>query len=336
MRPQEPSLYRSMFHREHSLRLFATTVTSEFPLMVVLPQSEGVPDLTLRLSPQPLLSPERSSLKWLYSSPFRDKDGESLGYLYRAPEGEILRFTGVGDFLVLSDRIEGFSPDWSNGLAELRFLGPVLSYWFESRGLSTFHASAVVVEGRAIAFMSRHGGGKSGLAAGMIAAGASLLTDDLLVLEERGGLWEARPSYPQMRMWPDEAEHFLGNYTNLPRVQRDSEKRNVVVGEGGLGSFCDASTPLACIYLATRMEGEAVAIQPVSRGEALIELVRHSFSPRLMAAAGLQPARLDRLARLVRNVPVRRLLYPSGFERLAEVAGRILGADSHYNAPSCS
>ena len=199
-----------------------------------------------------------------------------------------------------------------------------MSYWLEHRGLPTLHASAVSVNGRAVAFVSRQGGGKSGLAAGMATGGATLLTDDVLALEERDGRWEARPSYPLMRMWPDEAEHFLGSYADLPRVQGDSEKRSVAVGEGGFGSFCDAATPLACIYLATRMERDDVAIQPVSRSEALIELVRHSFSPRLMEAAGLQPSRLDRLARLVRNVPVRRLLYPAGFEKLAAVADQIL------------
>ncbi|HEX4965331.1 MAG TPA: hypothetical protein VF173_31265 [Thermoanaerobaculia bacterium] len=185
------------------------------------------------------------------------------------------------------------------------------------------------MDGRAVAFGSRHGGGKSGLAAGLVAAGAALLTDDLLVLEEREGRWEVRPSYPQMRMWPDEAEHFLGSYTHLPRVQKGSEKRNVATAEGGFGTFHDASSPLSCIYLATRVAGaNAVEIQPVPRSEALIELVRHSFSARLVEAAGLQPARLDLLARLVRSVPVRRLVYPSGFERLGEVTSAILRQSS--------
>src|SRR5436309_10193752 len=131
-------------------------------------------------------------------------------------------------------------------------------------------------------------------------------------------------------MWPDEAEHFLGSYAGLPRVQRESEKRSVAVGEGGFGTFHDASSPLACIYLATRVEGaDAVEIQPVSRSEALIELVRHSFSPRLVEAAGLQPARLDLLARLVCRVPVRRLVYPSGFDRLPEVVRLLHNLDAN-------
>jgi len=56
----------------------------------------------------------------------------------------------------------------------------------------------------------------------------------------------------------------------------------------------------------------------------VIELVRHSFSPLLVEAAGLQPGRFDLFARLARQVPVRRLSYPTGFDRLPGVAEALL------------
>jgi hypothetical protein len=309
-------------------RLFGLTIAGDFPFTVRLLSGNGFISLSFLVSSRPLLSSVRPAGLPIYASFLRGKDGGSLGSLYRGPEGEIFRFPGTGDFRIGSDRIDSYLAPQEDGLAELRVLGPVMSYWLELRGLLTLHAAAVEVAGRAVALVSRHGGGKSGLAAGMITSGAFLLTDDVLALEERDGFWEVRPSYPMMRMWPDEAEFFFGDYAGLPRVQRESEKRSVMVGEGGFGRFQEASRPLACIYLATRVEGaEAVEIQPVSRSEALIELVRHSFSPRLVEAVGLQPARLDRLARLVRSVPVRRLVYPSGFERLEEVTTKILRAD---------
>jgi hypothetical protein len=263
-----------------------------------------------------------------YIDSFRGQSGESLCLLYRERSGEVLQFPGAGDFRISQSKIEGCFQNQEKALAELRFLGPVLSYWFELRGCPTLHAAAVARNGRAIAFVSRHGGGKSGLAASMIQAGASLLTDDLLVLDERENLWEARPSYPEMRMWPDEVSHFVGSPEDLPQVHPESGKRRVAVGDRGFGSFLDASTPLARIYLASRSEETAagVEIQPVARSEALIELVRHSFSARLVEGAGLQPARLDRLARLVRSVPVHRLVYPSGFERLPEIAEILMGS----------
>jgi hypothetical protein len=314
-------------------RLFGLTVSGNFPWIASLPAVDGPAGLILSLSSSPLLSRDQTGSPPVYTSPLRGKTGKSLGFLYCALQGEVLSFSEAGDFRISHDRIDGYVPDREMGLAELRFLGPVLSYWFERRGFPTLHASAVAVKGKghAIAFATHHGSGKSGLAAAMLQAGASLLTDDLLVLEERGleereNRWEARPAYPEMRMWPDEAAHFVGPPEGLPLVQADSEKRRVAIGNGGFESFHDASTPLSCIYLTSRRQetdGD-VEILPVSRSEALIELVRHSFSPRLVEAAGLQPARLDRLARLVRSVPVRRLVYPSGFARLPEVAEILL------------
>ncbi len=303
------------------IRLLGCGVITDFPFASRLPSGaedeEGPIDLTFTVSGQPLLSPLSASL--VYASPSRN--GAPQASLFRSGAHEILHCREAGDFLLGTERIEVCLESARLDLAELRFLGPVMSYWLERRGLPTLHASAVAVNGRAVAFLSRHGGGKTGLAAAMVQAGFPLLTDDLLALEETEDRWMARPSYPEMRMWADEAAHFVGPPESLPLVQADSEKRRVAVGSGGFGSFLDASLPLTCIYLASRRtEGDGgIEVQPVPRSEALIELVRHSFSPRLVEAAGLQPARLDRLARLVRAVPVRRLIYPSGFDRLPEV-----------------
>ena len=62
-----------------------------------------------------------------------------------------------------------------------------------------------------------------------------------------------------------------------------------------------------------------IRIEPIPSSEALIELVRESFLVRILHAAGIQEARLERLGRLVEEVPVRRLIYPSGLERLPSV-----------------
>jgi hypothetical protein len=318
----------SLGKQRYSLFLFGFALTTSVPLKVYAETRCSPCGLSFEISSRPLLSAVPLPPALLYASAVKSIDGTSLTFLFRLGGQEIFRFHEAGDFLVETDRIAVDLSAARLDLAELRFLGPVLSYWFERRGLPTLHASAVARDGHAISFVSRHGGGKSGLAAAMVRAGCALVTDDLLVLENREDRWEARPSYPEMRMWPDEATHFVGSYTALPLVQSDSEKRRVGVGAGGFGSFQEASVPLACIYLASRRPGTdgGIEIQPVSRSEALIELVRHSFSPRLVEAAGLQPSRLDRLARLVRQVPVRRLSYPSGFERLPEVAEALFGS----------
>lgn len=300
------------------LRLFGTNLESGFPFTVALPPGSPPADLAFDLEPG-LGEPEPAPglLAPLYSSPWREEGGGSVCHLYRLTDRDLFSFSEAVEFHLGPRRISArlLHPDYGY-LVELRFLGPVLSFWLERQGIPTLHASAVEAGGHAAIFLSSHGGGKTGLAAAMMQAGHPLLTDDLLPLEERDRAFLGRSGYPQMRMWPDEAAHFLGaDWEHLPLVHPRLTKRRVAVS-----SFHESPLPLAAIYLPERREGGPIEIGSLSRGQAVIELVRHSFSPHLVQAAGLQPSRLDFFTRLVRRVPVRRLAYPSGFERLPEVA----------------
>jgi hypothetical protein len=61
------------------------------------------------------------------------------------------------------------------------------------QGLELFHASAVVLEEGVVALVGASGNGKSSVAAHLIAAGASFLTDDVLALEQAGAGIRAHP-----------------------------------------------------------------------------------------------------------------------------------------------
>jgi hypothetical protein len=308
-------------------RVFGFNLTSDFPFRHHLGDGQEEADLSFTLSSSPIVQGLWKDEPPIYQSPRHLADGESVSRLYRLDSWEAFCFPRLADFYLQAGRIVGHplaeaSPD----LLEIRFLGPVLSYWLERRGIPALHASAVEVNGRAVAFLSGNGGGKTGLAATLMQAGHSLLTDDILPVEEIAGTFHARPGYPQMRMWPDEAAHFIERSEELPIVLPGLAKRRVPVGAGGFGTFHDSSLPLAGLYIVERRAEGPVDILDVYPRDALIELVRHSFSPHLVEAAGLQPSRFDLFARLVRNVPVRRLVYPSGFERLPEVVEIVLGS----------
>lgn len=303
-------------------RLHQISLVTEFPLSHHL--SAGLAPVQLALEvvsrpPQPDRWQEHTPV---YRSPRLGPDGNSLAHLYRLPMGEVLHFPESLDFHLTDEQIlcEVFDPA-ALPLVELRLLGPVLSYWLERQGVLTLHASAVRIGHGAAGFLAAPGEGKSGLASALMCMGNALITDDILAVEEQNGTFLGRPGYPQIRMWPDEALHFLGSFEDLPRVHPELEKRRVRVGPAGFGSFHDAPLPLSLLYITERIrDGGSMEIRELSRQEALIELLRHSFSPTLVEAAGLQPARFDRLARLVRQVPVRRLRYPSGFDLLPRVA----------------
>ena len=303
-------------------RLFGLTLLSEFDFRSRLSPGRGEADLIFSVVRD---APVEAALgEPVYESPLLDDAGDSLSRLYRLPSHELLRFGDALDFYLGADRIDCHQRlAEGSHLVEIRLLGPVLAYWLERMGICALHASAVVVDGGAVAFMATHQGGKTGLAAAMAAAGAPLLTDDLLPVEECGGSLLARSGYPQMRMWPDQLPAFVEDWEGLDAVHPDLAKRRVPVGPEGFGSFHDAAVPPRAIYGPQRSPGRetggGIRFEPLSAREALIELVRNSFTPFIVEAVGLQAKRLELLGRLAREVPVRRLRYPSCTDMLVRV-----------------
>jgi hypothetical protein len=265
----------------------------------------------------------------VYSSAAQLVSGQSLLYIYRQRDYYVIRFTEVADYYLWPDRIVCHLLDEAyEYLVEIHMLGIVFSIWLELRKIPALHASAVVVEDRVAAFLATNKGGKSSLAASLMQAGHPLLTDDVLPIERYEGVFRGRPGYPQMRMWPEQAQHFLRHHETLDLVHPAYSKRRVAVGENGLGTFCDRSQPMSCFYIPERRDpadwGLRVEITPVPRGEALMSLIGESFASYAVEALGLQSKRLAVLASLVSQVPMRRIIYPEGYEHLPEVRRHIL------------
>lgn len=307
--------------------VYGLTLESDFAFTYPLVSAAGPSDLQFICRSEAPDPDFWNQAQCVYAT--RTRNGERSG-LYRQEGREVLRFLdGSADFYLQPERIACHlrDPSYAYGV-EIWLLGTVLAYWMERQGLPMLHAAAVVAGGRAVAFLATNRGGKSSLAAALMRAGHPLLTDDLLPVDVQGGTPMGRPGYPQMRLWPDQAAHFTGGYEDLPRVVPHLDKRRVPVGPDGLGTFCNASRPLACFYLPERRApgnpNPEIEITPVSPRDAVVELVRQSFLPHLIGAAGLQPERMERFFRVARRVPMRRLVYPDGAEHLPRVREALL------------
>jgi len=314
-----------------SYRIFGLTLTSDFAFSnPLLPAAAGAtPDVTFTCRDQAPMADTWRSVTPVYASPISTDGGDSIMTAYRQDGCDILHFPRVADFYLWPDRIACHLLDPSGApMVEIHLLGPALSVFLELRGIPALHASAVVFDRWAVAFLAGSRGGKSALAAALVSAGHPLLADDILPIELVSGRWVGRASYPSMRMWPDEAQHFLPKRADLARVHPLLDKRRVRVGPGGFGTFCSEPAPLACIYVPERCDpitgGETVQIEPLRAADALMALVCGSFAARAAEAFGLQRRRIPLLAGLLQQVPVRRLIYPGGFERLPRVREAIL------------
>ncbi len=318
-------------------RIHGLTIATAVPLKLPLPPSSAPVDVTVRRLEEPVFN-DWEDIPPAFVSPVRLSDGESAVLLFRRPEVDLLRCTRVADFYVWEDRIDCMPLNPAREFAmEIFLLGGALAYWLERRGSLVLHASAVAIAERAVAFPAMNQTGKTSLAASLMRLDHPLISDDLLRLEFESGAIVAHPGHPQMRMWPEVAAHFVGNCERFDRVNPEISKRRIPVGGEGFGRFCDGPRSLGSVYLPMRRRpgdpSKDIEIRPVRPGEALIELVRCSFLPGISHAAGFQTRRVQHLARLVREVPVRGLLYPHGLTDLARVSEAVL-ADVGDSGPS--
>ncbi|HHP7238316.1 hypothetical protein [Longibacter sp.] len=229
-----------------------------------------------------------------------------------------------GQFVVRSGRSVRYAP--MPGVTEetLRapLLGVVLGTLLHQRGLHTLHASAVVIDECAVAFVGEKGAGKSTTATALHERGHSLVTDDVLALDvSKTGAPMARPAFPRVKLWPDTLQMLGRDPASLARVTRDIDKR-VHAPE----RCCRRAVPLSRIYLL--QDGPEVSETRLSEREAFFELMSHSYAARFLGAkqAGRQDFRLTQA--LVAAVPVIRLGRPRSFAHLDRVLSTIEEASS--------
>jgi hypothetical protein len=299
-------------------------MASDYHFANPLPRVSGIPDVSftcMRTSP-----PVDGAKKLVFASENKTEDGESIFTIHTMNGGHVIHHAKTVDFYLLSDTITAHLLDPAYAyMVEILLVGEILSLWLELRGIPMIHASATVIDDQAIAFLSSTKGGKTGLAAAFAQAGHQILTDDILPIEDRPDHFMGLPGYPAMRMWPDQAGHFMGNYENLDVVHPELTKRRVPVGPKGIGTFCSEKKPLKVIYLPHRHGPDCdITIEPLSQKNAFFALIQYSFAAGLVERLGLQPQRMQFFSRLVQKVPVRRLSYPDGYQHLPTVVNTVL------------
>lgn len=241
----------------------------------------------------------------------------------RLPDGSIyLRWFELFEFLVSEDGRRIACRDL-NGATQESFqtylLGQVLSYALVKQGIEPLHATTVVINGGAVAFLGDCGYGKSSLGATFIQAGHPLLTDDLLVLKERSDGFVAYPGPARIKLFPEVARNLVKE--KLIATPMNNLTPKLVIPLDRLQS-CRIAAPLNAIYVLTPPPASSrrtgISIRRLSPRRAFLALTKNTFN---VAVVG--PDRLRRqfllATRLARKVPVKSLSYPRILTRLPEV-----------------
>jgi hypothetical protein len=291
---------------ERRYRLFGLDVRSDFVLPELSLSSSQCDDLVIIrecLSP-PAGSPDRPS-SWIDGSGVR---------LYWPTVGSFAIRDGRE---VIVDPLPDADPDW----VRLFLLGAAMGVALHQRGLAVLHASAVSVEGSAVAFVAFKSWGKSTTAAAMEARGHRLLTDDVLALQlaGRGRSPLAWPSFPQMKLSPDAVEALGEDPNALGQILPGYEKLRRLP----LGAFTGDAVPLRCLYVLE--PGDEPSINPLSKVNAVLELLCHSYIRRFGpdVAGPEESATFQRCAEIADQVPVFSFRRPRQVERIDAFARQL-------------
>jgi len=200
--------------------------------------------------------------------------------------------------------------------------GPALGFALRLRGITSLHASAVVIRSMAVLFCGSSESGKSTTAAALSLQGRAVLCDDIAPLSRHNAVYQVEPGYSRICLWPDVVRILLGTPNALPRLTPTWEKCFLPL-DGAIANYEEQRRPLAIIYvLADRDNADAPRIDEIAPREALVELVKNTymnwFSDRKQRAAEFHD-----LSEIVTRVPVRRIVPHLQSSRIHDLCGLI-------------
>lgn len=239
---------------------------------------------------------------------------------YRLHGGDfLLRFPDHADFVIsATGGVECIpTPQAGEGWRGI-FEQQVQPLLLSLRGEQVFHGGAVAIGDQAIAFLGPSGRGKSTLTTAFARRGHAFLGDDCLHLDLAGPRVQVYPHADHVRLWEDSAAALgEGAAAYVP----GSPKPRLAAGERL--PHCDRALPLARVYLLGEGDVDAPEVGTVSPYQQLIGWTANAFVLDIKNPDVLR-RNLAAGARLVGEVPMRRLDYPRRYELLDDVVDAVL------------
>ena len=290
--------------------LYGLSVETDRPLPGLVPSpAAGAADVRVWLGsvPAEVPAPSPADERW-YVSP-REAVGEDPTLVaWRTADGAWyrLRYADGVEFRVDAAGAR-VACTWPDALAledaATYLLGSISGFVLRLRGITSLHASAIAIDGAAVAVTGPAGAGKSTTAAAFAARGRAVLSDDVVPLLEAPDGVRVQPAYPQLRLWPDAVRALRGPSADLPQLTPTWDKRRLDLAAEG--AFHGAPLPLAAVYvLAGREEGAgAPRLEPFAAGRSVLELVANVYMGWL-PGADWRARDFARLGRVAASVPV--------------------------------
>jgi len=315
-----------MYYSVYGLHVFSSL---PIPGVTALPKTlEADVRVSLQSTPQLGEGAMAPAEDW-YTGHIRDEKNEPSLKVWKIGDGGCfrLRYRDGTEFF-LSESGNEIWATWPENLTledtATYLLGPVFGFLLRLRGVTCLHASAIAVDGRAIALIGPPGAGKSTTAAAFTQQGYPALSEDVVALCDLGDSFLVQPGYPLIRLWPESVQALFGSKDALPPLTPNWDKRYLDLTRNGL-SFQGQPLPLAALYILDERSDDPAApfVEAVPSHTGLIELLTNTYTNYLLDQR-MRAREFDLLGRLVKNAPLRRLKPHSDPARLPELCRFIL------------
>ena len=283
--------------------LYGLHVRSEVPLGTEHDE-DGAPDLEVRWgAPGPIsqASPDGEVLAEL-------RLGGGHGYTHTLTDsGYVLRFHGTCEFLLDRERRSlsvHLAPGVDPAIAPVLLAGNVLAFILTLAGECVLHASAVRLGRAVLAFVGAPGMGKSTLAALLCAAGAHLVTDDVLRLSHGPTGFRCYPGTGEIRLRPGAAALAAGF-----RSTEETVDGRIALRPDRAGPTLPRLDAIVIPY--PSRTARTPRVEQLTGYRTLVALLRH---PRVLGlcAPELLRRQFEALGRVARSVPVYEARIPWG------------------------
>lgn len=243
----------------------------------------------------------------------RGADDESTVHCESADEYYLLY--PAADVLVADGRRIVVDPAEKTPHEVIRHLviGPAFNHLLHQRDVFVLHASAVAVDGAAVAFVGESGQGKTTTAAAFLRDGHRVLSDDVAAITFPPDGPVVRSGYPSIKLDPAVVDRFDLEIEQVPRTCGARDRHFYRMDR-------DQPTdpvPLERIY---RLEdGGGVEIGSMPPERQLMTLVSNTYTVAVLGDTREASTNFDRCATLAETVGVRRLRRPRRLEVLSDV-----------------
>ncbi|GAB6557960.1 aldolase [Bacillus mobilis] len=199
--------------------------------------------------------------------------------------------------------------EYEEDMIRLWILGTCMGAILMQRKVYPLHGSAVIINGKAYAFVGDSGAGKSTLASAFIQQGYQFLSDDVIAISfsRDTNSTVVIPSYPQQKLWQDSLDNLGMGTNNYRSIYGRETKYNVPV----LSQYIAEPIPLEGVIELVKTESGEVGIRHIEKLERFYTLYRHTFRNFLIQGLGLMEWHFKASAAILNKVDLYELCRPA-------------------------